>query len=239
MLAEICAYLPAISASSPIYEGKFGENVDNRLHFYMLNQKEVPSITGDVIPEYISSLKQYEKEIIERYSLDLAHTGVDECLLYKDWVNSRGAILRFDRKAIEIRVMDEQECVKSDVALSCFIRALLRGFMERKAKFLPHEILVKDFNSVIKMGLDAKVAHPMGQTARQVCQQFLKIAWENATEEEKKYLPIIQKRIEHGNLSEIIRKKVQQKAQKTDFKEAVINVYSILIKSLIDNQPYF
>jgi hypothetical protein len=239
MLSEICAYLPAISASSPIYEGKFGENVDNRLCFYMLNQKEVSSITGDVIPEYVSSFKQYEKEVIERYSLDLAHAGVDECLLYKDWVNSRGVIFRFDRKAIEIRVMDEQECVKSDVALSCFIRALLRGLMERKAEFLPHEILVKDFNSVIKMGLDAKVAHPMGQTARQVYQQFLKIAWENATVEEKKYLPIIQKRIEHGNLSEIIRERVQQRAQKTDFKEAVINVYSMLIKSLIDNQPCF
>jgi len=99
--------------------------------------------------------------------------------------------------------------------------------------------LVKDFNSVIKMGLDAKVAHPNGQTARQVCQQFLKIAWENATEEEKKYLLIIQKRIEHGNLSEIIRERVQQRAQKTDFNEAVINVYSMLIKSLVNNQPCF
>ena len=239
MLAEICAYLPAISASSPIYEGKFGENVDNRLHFYMLNQKEVSSITGDVIPEYVSSLGQYKKEIIERYSLDLAHAGADKCLLYKDWVNSRGVIFRFDRKALEIRVMDEQECVKSDVALSCFIRALLRGLMERKAELLSHEILVKDLNSVVKMGLDAKVAHPNGQKARQVCQQFLKIAWGNATEEEKRYLPIIEKRIEHGNLSEIISERIQRKAQKTDFKEAVINVYSMLIKSLIDNQPYF
>jgi gamma-glutamyl:cysteine ligase YbdK (ATP-grasp superfamily) len=239
MLAEICAYLPAISASSPIYEGKFGENVDNRLHFYMLNQKEVPSITGDVVPEYVSSFKQYEKEIIERYSLDLAHAGVDECLLYKDWVNSRGAIFRFDRKAIEIRVMDEQECIKSDVALSCFIRALLRGFIESKAEFLPHEILVKDFNSVTRTGLDAKVAHPMGSTARQVCQYLFRIAWENATEEEKKYLPIIRKRIEHGNLSKIIRERVQQKARKTILKEAVINVYSTLLKSLISNQPYF
>jgi hypothetical protein len=111
--------------------------------------------------------------------------------------------------------------------------------MERKAEFLPHEILVKDFNSVIKMGLDAKVAHPNGQTARQVCQQFLKIAWENATEEEKKYLPIIQKRIECGSLSEIIRERVQRKAQKTDFREAIINIYSRLIKNLTDNQPYF
>jgi hypothetical protein len=239
MLSEICAYLPAISASSPVYEGKFGENVDNRLLFYMLNQKEVSSITGDVIPEYISSFGQYEREIIERYSLDLAHAGADKCLLYKDWVNSRGVIFRFDRKAIEIRVMDEQECVKSDVALSCFIRALLRGLMEKKAELLSHEILVKDFNSVVKMGLDAKVAHPNGHTARQVCQQYFKIAWENATEEEKKYLSIIQKRIEHGNLSEIIRERIRRKAQKTDFREAVINVYSMLIKSLIDNQPYF
>jgi len=239
LLSEICAYLPAISASSPVYEGKFGENVDNRLYFYMLNQKEVSSVTGDVIPEYVSSFEQYEKEIIGRYSLDLAHAGVDECLLFKDWVNSRGVIFRCDRKAIEIRVMDEQECVKSDVALSCFIRALLRGLMENKTEFLPHEILVKDFNSVVRMGLDAKVAHPNGQTARQVCQQFLKVAWKNATEEEKKYLSIIRKRIERGNLSEIIRERVLRKAQKTDFKEAVINVYSMLIKSLIDNQPYF
>jgi len=240
MLAEICTYLPAITAASPIYEGKLGEQVDNRLHFYMLNQKEVPSVTGEVIQEYISSFEQYRKEIIERYSLDLANAEVDdECLLYKDWVNSRGTILRFDRKAVEIRVMDEQECVKSDVALSCFIRALLRGMMRRKAELLPHEILVKDFNSVIRMGLNAKIMHPKGQIARHIYEHFLKIAWENATEEEKKYIPIVQKRVECGNLSEIIKDRVWRKAQKTDFREAVVNVYSRLIKSLIDNQPYF
>lgn len=239
MLAEICAYLSAISASSPVFEGKFGENVDNRLCFYMLSQKEVSSITGDVIPEYVSSFKQYEKEIIERYSLDLAHAGVDECLLYRDWVNSRGVIFRFDRKAVEIRVMDEQECVKSDVALSCFIRAVLRGLMRETVESLPHEILVKDFNSVAVDGLNAKVLHPHGSTARRVCQYFFRIAWENATEEEKKYLPIIRKRIECGSLSEIIRERILRKAQKTDFREAIIDIYSRLIKNLTDNQPYF
>jgi len=239
MLAEICAYLPAISASSPIYEGKIGEHVDNRLRFYMINQREVPSVTGDVIPEYVFSFSQYRKEIIEKYSLDLATAGVHDYLLYKDWVNSRGIVVRFDRKAVEIRVMDEQECVKSDVALSCFIRAVLRGLIREKAELLPREILVKDFNSIVMMGLNAKALHPHGQTARQVCKHFLKIAWENASEEEKKYLSIIQKRIECGNLSEIIRDRVLRKAQKTDFREAVINVYSRLTKSLADNQPYF
>jgi len=238
-LAEICAYLPAVSASSPIYESKLGQRVDNRLHFYMMNQKEIPSVTGDVIPGYVFSFKQYRKEIIERYSLDLAKAGAQECLLYKDWVNSRGLIFRFDRKAIEIRIMDEQECVKSDVALSCFVRAVLKGLVKEEAELLPHKSLVRDFNSVIMNGLKAKVLHPHGKTAREVCNYFLKIAWDNASEEEKKYLPIIQKRVEYGNLSEIIRERVQKKAQKTDFKEAVINVYSSLVKSLRINQPYF
>ena len=238
LLANLCAYLPAVAASSCIYEGRFGENIDNRLHFYMLNQKEVSSITGDVIPEYVSSFEQYRKEIIERYSLDLGNAGAKR-LLHQDWVNSRGVIFRFDRKALEIRVMDEQECIKSDVALSCFIRAALRGLMQEETEFLPHEILVKDFNSIVTSGLDSRVLHPYGSTARQVCQHFFKIAWENATKEEKKYLPIIQERIEYGNLSEVIKKRVSLKAQKTDFREAIISVYSMLIKSLRDNQPYF
>jgi len=240
LLAEICAYLPAVCASSPIFEGQLGKHVDNRLYFYMLNQREVPSVTGDVVPEYVSSFRQYKEEVIGKYSLDLVRAGVKDCLLYQDWVNSRGVIFRFDRRAFEIRVMDEQECVKSDVALSCFVRALLRGLLkDDKTELLPHEMLVKDFSSVILEGLKARVLHPFGRSARHVCARFLDIAWENATDEEKKYLPIIKKRVERGNLSEIIRERVLRKAQKTDLHEAIVNMYSTLIKCLVDNQPYF
>ncbi len=239
VLANVCAYLPAIAASSPIYNDRFGKNVDNRLFFYLQNQKEVPSVTGDVVPEYVSSFSEYRKEIIRKYSSDMEKKGADKLILGKDWVNSRGAIFRFDRKAVEIRVMDEQECVKSDVALSCFIRALTNGLLEERAELLPHELLVKDFRSVVAGGLNAKTLHPNGRTARQVCQHLLRTAQENASPEEKKYLPIVQKRIECGNLSEIIREKVGKKAQRADFEEAVVNVYSQLTKNLMDNQPYF
>jgi gamma-glutamyl:cysteine ligase YbdK (ATP-grasp superfamily) len=238
-LAEVCAYLPAISASSPIYEGKLGRCVDNRLYFYMLNQKEVPSVTGNVIPEYVSSFKQYREEIIGRYSRDLIKAGVNDCLPYKDWVNSRGAIFRFDRRAIEVRVMDEQECVKADVALSCFIRAVLKSLIRGRTEILPQEILVKDFNAIMMNGLNAIVKHPQGHAARQVCRYLLKIAWENASEEERRYLSILEKRVEYGSLSEIIRNNVLRRAQKMDFREAVIDVYSKLTKSLIRNEPYF
>jgi len=174
----------------------------------MENQKEVPSITGNVVPEYIQSLKQYRLEVIERYTRDLTKAGAHPCILHKEWVNSRGVIVRFERKALEIRVMDEQECIKSDVALSCYIRALLRGLIRMNWQLLPTEGLVADFRSIIKEGLNAKVLNPVGPTARHVCKSFLRIAWENATAEEKDYLPLIEKRVENGSLSEVIREKV-------------------------------
>jgi len=239
LLANVCAYLPAVSAASPICEGRFGKDVDNRLRFYKQNQREVPSVTGDVIPEYVASFGQYQQEVIGRYSADLAQVGADSSIIGREWVNSRGVIFRFDRRALEIRVMDEQECVKSDVALSCFTRALLRGLAREGPALSPHAHLVKDFNAVVTGGLDAKVCSPLGQTARQVCRRFLRVAQENALEEEKKYLVLIEKRLESGNLSDVIRKRVRVKAQKTDFEEAAVSVYSRLIKSLIDNQPYF
>ncbi len=140
-LANLCAYLPAISASSPIFEGKTGPDQDNRLQFYRLNQKEVPSVTGEVIPEYASSLSKYKRDVIERYSTDLAKAGADKTLLHREWVNSRGVIFRFDRCALEVRVMDEQECVKSDVALACFVRAVLRGLIASNTPLLQREDL--------------------------------------------------------------------------------------------------
>jgi len=237
-LVNLCAYLPAITASSPIFEGKEGPDVDNRLQFYKINQKEVPSVTGDVIPEYVSSLNQYRRDVIGRYSQDLAKAGADKTLLRREWVNSRGIIFRFDRCALEVRVMDEQECVKADVALACFVRAALRGLIASNGELLPHDILVKDLNTVIKDGLSAEVSSPHGKTAKQVCQFYLNLAKENSTEDEKKYLWLVEKRIGDGNLSELIQSRVLRRSQKTDYREAVIDVYSTLIKCLYDNEIY-
>jgi gamma-glutamyl:cysteine ligase YbdK (ATP-grasp superfamily) len=238
LLTSLCTYLPAISASSPISEGIFSSNVDTRLTFYKANQREVPSIVGDVVPEHISSLNQYKKEIIWKYTQDLAKAGAGKALLFKEWVNSRGVIFRFDRKALEVRVMDEQECIKSDVALSCFIRAVIRGLINEDPKPLPHDILVKDFNNIIEKGLAAETQHREGRTAKAVCQYYFKVALENASEEEKDYLWLVKERIEKGNLSNLIRESISAKAQKTDFAEAVRTVYSKLVKCLANNQPY-
>jgi hypothetical protein len=65
------------------------------------------------------------------------------------------------------------------------------------------------------------------------------LANENGTEDEKKYLWLVKRRIDEGCLSELIRARVSRRAEKTDFHQAVIDVYSMLIKCLHDNQPYF
>jgi len=240
LLAVVCTYLPTLAASSPIFGGNLALSLDNRLRFYMTNQHEVPSIVGDVIPEYVNSFDEYRKEIIGRYTFDLAKTGANKLILGKDWVNSRAAIFRFDRKAIEIRVMDEQECIKSDVALSCFIRALLRGLIENDEGIcVPHQVLVRDFREVVKNGRGAEVRHPKGRTAREICRYLLKVASEHSTDEERRYLSVVEKRIAQGSLAEVIRKHVMKDARKAGMKEAIVNVYSRLGKSLIENQPYF
>lgn len=238
-LVNLCAYLPAITASSPFYEGKSGKDTDNRLQFYKANQKEIPSIASDIIPEYTSSLRQYKQEVIEGYTKDLADAGAGKALLNREWVNSRGVIFRFDRRALEVRVMDEQECVKSDVALACFVRAALRGMITSNAELLPHDMLVKDFQATIKDGLHAVVSHPQGKTARQVCQHYLNLAHQYAKEDEKRYLRLVERRIEEGNLAEIIRNQVVKREEKTSLQEAIIDVYSTLIKCLSSNEPYF
>jgi len=50
---------------------------------------------------------------------------------------------------------------------------------------------------------------------------------------------LIEKRLEHGNLSDVIREKVKVRAQKTDMDEAILDVYSKLLNSLKADEPLF
>ena len=50
--------------------------------------------------------------------------------LQHEWLNSRAAIARFDRDAIEIRLMDVQECPLADMAVASLIVALVRSLAQ-------------------------------------------------------------------------------------------------------------
>ncbi len=107
--------LPALCASSPILDGKLTGTLDTRLKFYKTNQSKIPSITGKVIPEAVFSKRNYLNTIYEKIKADIAPYDPNE-ELNAIWVNSRGAIPRFDRGSIEIRLMDIQECPAADLA---------------------------------------------------------------------------------------------------------------------------
>jgi gamma-glutamyl:cysteine ligase YbdK (ATP-grasp superfamily) len=237
-LTTVLPYLPALSASSPIYESKPRKIPNNRLHFYQINQEEIPSIVGDVIPEHIDSFNDYRELTIKRYSRDLLEAGASPYIVNKEWINSRGAIIRFDRRAIEVRIMDEQECIKADVALSCFLRALLRGLLEDPELNPPHTSLIQDFKTIVKDGMNAETHHPRGSTAQDVCRHLYRVAEKNADEEEKRYLWIVKKRIEEGPLSYLITRDVERRHRETSLEEAILKVYSNLSENLQKNQIY-
>lgn len=127
----ILPILPGIAASSPILDGQATGYLDKRLDYYQSNQKAIPVITGKVIPERAFSKRHYHKMIYEPIQEAIAPYN-DQNILEPVWVNSRGAIARFDRGSIEIRVLDIQECPKVDMAIAALIIGVLKVLTAEK-----------------------------------------------------------------------------------------------------------
>jgi carboxylate-amine ligase len=127
----ILPILPALAASSPIVEGKQTGLSDNRLQYYRNNAMRVPSVSGLIIPEGAYTRKDYEMNILARIYQDLSPFD-PQGILQHEWVNARGAIARFDRSAIEIRLLDVQECPKADVAICAAIVNVLKALMGQR-----------------------------------------------------------------------------------------------------------
>ncbi len=123
--------LPALAASSPIKDGKFTGLKDTRLDVYQSNQKKIPSIAGKVIPERVFTKEAYERTILQKNYTDIAPFD-PEGILQDEWLNSRGAIARFQRNAIEIRVLDIQECPAADLAILKLVVATIRNLTDEK-----------------------------------------------------------------------------------------------------------
>jgi gamma-glutamyl:cysteine ligase YbdK (ATP-grasp superfamily) len=127
----ILPLLPALCASSPILDGSPTGLLDTRLKFYKTNQSKIPSLTGKVIPEAVFSKRNYLNTIYERIKNDISQYD-PENILNPIWVNSRGAIPRFDRGSIEIRIMDIQECPAADMAVVTLVIETLKCLVSEK-----------------------------------------------------------------------------------------------------------
>jgi hypothetical protein len=123
--------VPAIAASSPFVDGRCAPERDHRLAVYATHANAVPSMTGAIVPEPSDSRDAYQRDVLEpMYAAIAAHDP--QGVLRHEWLNCRGAIARFDRNAIEIRLADTQECPWADIAVAHAICAVVRMLYEER-----------------------------------------------------------------------------------------------------------
>lgn len=127
----ILPLLPALAASSPVVEGRYSGLLDSRLHAYQQNQRKIKAITGTFIPEAVFTRQAYDQEILQPIYQAIAPQDPDQ-ILQHEWLNSRGAIARFERNAIEIRLLDVQECPRADLAIIELICAVLKALVDER-----------------------------------------------------------------------------------------------------------
>jgi hypothetical protein len=92
-------------------------------------------VIGQVIPDTMNSRAEYASQVLAPMYRDIApldHEGV----LRHEWLNARGAIPRFDRNAIEIRVIDLQECPQADLAIAAAATAVIRALYDDRWSLL-------------------------------------------------------------------------------------------------------
>lgn len=159
----ILPILPALAASSPFADGRFTGYMDMRMEAYRNNANRIPSIAGHVIPRTVSSRQEYADGILHPMYAAIAPLD-PEGTLQHEWLNSRGAIARFERYAIEIRVLDTQECPRADLAIAAATVAVLKMLVEERAstltrqKRLPTEQLAAIFLDAIRNGGETQIA---------------------------------------------------------------------------------
>jgi hypothetical protein len=123
--------MPALAASTPFMEGRATGMLDNRLEVYRTNSRRIPQAAGLVIPERAYTRADYQRVILDEiYHAYAPHDPAG--VLRHEWANSRGAIARFGRSTIEVRVLDVQECPRADLAVVSAVSEVIRALAERR-----------------------------------------------------------------------------------------------------------
>jgi gamma-glutamyl:cysteine ligase YbdK (ATP-grasp superfamily) len=189
-LRSLIPYLVAVSAASPFLEGRFSGAMDSRLLSYRENQEQIPLICNRIVPERLDSFRTYRDWLSGMYRELRARGG---SVLCEEWVASFGVIVRFSRPCVELKVMDEQECLRSDMALVAFIKALLKSDLSW---------LEQDRGALLE--LTEQAIFRGTPVLRPELLRLLRSAERAATHSERRYLPLVRERIEEGSLAELL-----------------------------------
>lgn len=240
--------IPALCASSPIVEGKVTGIQDTRLTYYRANQAKIPSITGRVIPEAVFSKRNYLNSIYEKIKADVAPYD-PKGIMNPIWVNSRGAIARFDRGSIEIRLVDSQECPAAELAIVSLIIETVKGLVN--GKFISHEAqmkwktdaLVDVLNKTIAGGQQVVVEDDFARiflyeekvSVGTIWSHILHHLIEKGNTTLEKWKPELDVILKEGNLSSRILKATGP----TPSHEKIVEVYRHLADCLAQNKMFY
>lgn len=237
--------LPALAASSPVCDGEVTGMLDTRLEHYRTNQALVPSITGAVVPEPIASRAEYEARILEPMWRDLAPHDPDG-LLRHEFLNSRGAIARFDRDAVEIRLIDVQETPRADLALARVVAGAVRALVEERwapaarIAAVPTEALARLLRAAVTAGPATPLDDP--EAARAFGADpgtSMGVLWQRVgeavlapdDEEARDWLRLVGHR---GTLAERLLRRLGP----TPSRERIVEVWSTLAACLVEDRAF-
>lgn len=237
--------LPALAASSPILEGQSTGWLDTRLSFYNKNQALIPAIIGDIIPEFVCSEQDYQNRILSPMYQAIAPLDIEGHLQH-EWLNSRGAIPKFKYGAIEIRLLDTQECVSADLCIALSVYQILKTWSQNSERYLakPCEstLLKSLYLQTLKTGLDTPIEdrklldqwqlpYPRIKTCRDVWHHLIEQHAHQLDHRCQQHLDHI---LTHGNLSERILKAAGSKPTHDKLK----SIYEKLGACLLENKVY-
>lgn len=238
--------IPALCASTPLLEGKYTGFVDGRLETYRHNQRKFPIIAGKVIPEAVFTQQDYHQQIFGPIRTTIAPYDTDN-ILDQHFLNSRGAIARFDRGAIEIRIIDIQECPLADISILMLISRCLQALVNETWSPLATQMqwsedqLAAIFLEVIKAGEDAEISNSaylqlfgIEETRLQAREIWQLILNKLAPSLPQPYLACIQYILQHGSLSNRIMQALPTIYGPADIRE----VYLKLAQCLQQNKQF-
>ena len=238
--------IPAIAASSPYLDGEFTQYKDGRLETYRHNQEKIPSLGGQTIPEAIFTQADYEREIFEPIKRDITPYDPGH-LLNHYFLNSRGAIARFDRSAIEIRLVDIQESPAADIAIAELQVAVLKNLVNQKwsstqeQKGIETTPLVSILNETIKRAENAVIEDASYLLTFGIQSSFImaKDLWFYLYNESKNFIStpsqkVLEKILARGTIANTLFKKLRE----SPGRDRLVYEYNKLAKCLATNKLY-
>lgn len=235
----ILPFIPALSASSPIVGGYLNEYQSNRLSFYLGNQKKLQSIVGLAVPDVMKSQQEYQQKILQPMYDEIAPYDPKGILQF-EWLNSRGAIPKFEVGCIEIRLADVQESPIVDLSIANFWIKVLKKIASgtwldlEQMDNIPTVELRRVLDSTVHWGENAMIANPEILTVfglnkplkAQELIQHLQVQMDYE-ERESQFAKIIQKIGQQGTLSTRLRRSIC-----TPTTESILSTYSQLCQCL-------